>query len=191
MTRISRSFMFLVLAALVCCSAVSAAPYPTVSLLSFNPSTFEYLYQVQQDIDGVDGFGQFEVDSYLTTPGAWSASGPVSNLFGNEYWMNGDLTWSNPPDPFVGAAYNWYGGNVPPGAVLSEFFGGQPWIGTFSLIVPDSAPVPGMAITVMATNGYRAASYVDVPGLVPEPSGFLALSVMLLGAVPVLRRLRR
>jgi len=186
----SRFFRVVVLGAvlgLIACSGGYTAPYPTVQLLSYDPVTYTYEYEVRQDFDGVDGFGQFEVDAYTVQADPYSMSGPVSNINGNEAWWTTRTTWS-PPDPYV--AYVWYGGNVPPGFVLEQAYG-VPWIGVFTLTVPNTQPVPGMVIVTMATDGYKHAVNEDVPGAVPEPSGLAALGTMLAGAAAKLRRRKR
>lgn len=163
-------------------------PLPSVELVSYDPGTSTYLYRMTQALDGEYVLGEFEVDAYTSPSDPYTMSGPISNipwLDENAPWSHRDTTWDPAQEQ---AAYKWYGGLVPTGAYLESTFG-TPWIGDFTLMVPNTQPVSGNVI-VRSTDLLWEHTYgnIDVPGPVPEPSGLAALGTMLFGAATLLRR---
>ncbi len=171
---------------LLAASVTAYAAGPTVEYLGFDPATFTYTYEVTQGYDTEYGLGEFEVDAYTTAAEPYTMADPVENIsFGT--WQKAQVTW----DP-VWVGYKWISPGIPPGPVL-EYYSYPPWVGTFSLSVPDTDPVPGTLIVRPTEYGVDPYLYDStVPGhVIPEPTGLLSLAVTLGGLLPALRRLAR
>lgn len=160
---------------------------PSVSM-SFDLPTCTYTYTVIQPADAADTLGDFCVlgvtsmaDSYVMTNPATGGI-PVGDPPG---WWQNRQTWTNPDTGQSGVEYRWYHGGVKKAPHAS-----LPWTGIFKIQILGSQPVPGIVTTKGAYPGSNVYS-IDVPGFVPEPSGFAALGVMLLSVGPMILRFRK
>lgn len=174
-----RFVLLLALVFVIGCSVANAGP--SVSLLSFDSSTFTYIYRVIQGPAATSTLTDFNIDAYTKATDPYTMVSPQDNT----HFGTSRTTWNNPVTHEAGIEYQFFGGFVKPGTVLTT-----PWVGDFTLIVPNTHPVPGRAITY-GTDHILIAHDVSVPGPVPEPSSCIALGAMLAGMCPAILRLRR
>ena len=185
MSSTFRLVLLLVIVSLVGGSAY--AGIPSVSM-SFDPVTCTYTYTVIQPADASDTLTDFYVlgvtrmtDPYVMT-NPTSGGNPTGTPPG---WWNNRQTWTSPSTGQSGVEYRWDHGGVRKAPHSS-----LPWTGIFKLQILGTQPVPGLVTTMGASQLINSYS-IDVPGVVPEPSGFAALGVMLLGVGPMILRFRK
>lgn len=158
----SRLLVILALAAVLVmaiCSMASAQVFPTVTLSSFDQATGTYVYTVTCQSNSTYPLGYLQIDTQMTSTGSWTMSGPVANNV-NKNWPIKTIRWD--------------GVNLKDSAIWdptlrgTEIPANTAWTGVFTLVVPNSIPVPGFA----STRDGQAASFkvhsVMVPG--PKPS---------------------
>ncbi|MCC6484705.1 MAG: hypothetical protein IT209_07665 [Armatimonadetes bacterium] len=164
--------------AVAVCSVASAQNYPTVTLSSYNPVTFEYRYLVTQTSDATYPFGKFVIDTQAQT--SWSLSGPFVNLVDQDWFASYYARTASADSVYWLATSD-----------DQEVPDHQAWQGEFVLVAPNTSPVPGSVLTKDGVVGSNHVSQVDVPGpVVPEPASLLALGGAMLG-LPFMRPRRR
>jgi hypothetical protein len=186
MSKIYWLLLMLLIVGLVGGSAY--AGIPSVSM-SFDSVTCTYTYTVIQPADASDTLTDFCVlgvtewdDPYVMTNPV-DGGIPVGTPPG---WWQNRQTWTNPNTGQSGVEYRWYHGGVKKAPHAS-----LPWTGIFKLQILGTQPVPGLVTTMGASQLINSYS-IDVPGtIVPEPSGFAALGVMLLSVGPMILRFRK
>lgn len=162
------------LAALVVGSAASAAVYPLVTLDSFNAGTFTYMYKVDIPANSSYAFGYFQVDAQTTA--SWTLAGPiVSNV--DQNWASGPFNRAPGLDSLAWRAFG-----------PQEVPANTAWLGYFKIVAPNTAPVSGFVLTHDGISGSANTTSVDVPGVVPEPSGLLALATGMIGLLGLSRK---
>ena len=160
----------------------AAAPYPIVSLDSFDPDTFEYVYKVQCDADMLYDFGQLWIKGEMlsASPFEWTF-GVASPAPVNDWYTETD-TWA--PGKSV-AKWITLGETVPNGTA---------WTGYFPITVPNSEPVWSVGGAVTANGEPGSWNYTDVdvmaPAVIPEPGSLLSFGLLAGGLIPFLRRRR-
>ncbi len=182
-----KSYRFVLALVAVCLLGCSAAyaQNPTVQLLSFDPATSTYVYQVTQGLDAVDSLTEFTVLALTSASDPYTMTSPSTGGFIGG-WMTGRTSWINPDTGRSGIAYQWYNGYVKKGSGLAE-----PWVGEFAITIPGTQPVPGL-VNTMGGSQVIVSHAVSVPGpIVPEPGSIVALGGMLLGMGPLALRYRR
>lgn len=170
----------LTVTAIVMVIGAAALATPSVVLLSFNPTTFEYIYEVTLPTGGGDTLNQLTVNAYMIP--AQASINHMADVTGNPgnggNWAKGLASWSGT----TYKAYRWRSGSATAG-----------WVGQFKLTIPDSHLASGSNVVATSSMGGTTSFSLDVPqmNLTPEPSALAGMSLMLLGIAPVLKRLRR
>lgn len=182
MKTIQVGFVIGILVLMMAGSATAQYVFPTVTF-EFVPANFSYIYTVTMTPQDTFPLGYVEVDTLVQNGGLtpWTMLGPVANSV--------DLNWNKASFPWAPGcdAASWQ--------VLTpeqEIFPSD-WVGVFTLIVPNTQPVDGFALTMDGSEWSVNPFAIEVPGpgpIVPEPSGLLALSGLLGTAGMLFRRCR-
>ena len=180
MLKYYRTVLLLMAVCLIGCASAYASD-PSVTLLSFDPSTFTYVYRVVQGLTAADTLTDFKVDAFTQASDPYTMTAPADG----SHFHTARTTWSDPVTGGSGIEYQWYGGFVKPGRALTV-----PWVGDFTLQIQNTMPVPGFAYTYGGQHVVLRHA-VNVPGPVPEPSSILALGAMLAGICPAVLRYRK
>lgn len=152
-------FSFVLILAVVQCA--SADVFPTVTF-SFDQNTFTYTYTVTNPANSTYPFGYFQVDMLQPYTAVTSKSS-------SDGWDSGYRRWS------VDQLYHFAWWSAPPdGEVPAQ----TAWTGEFTLVVPNTRPVPGLVLTKDGVGGEQLLQ-LQVPGPVPEPSGIAVLGIAL------------
>ena len=169
-------------------AAFASLVFPTVTLVTYDPIEFVYVYRIECPTSMSYPFGYFQVDAQVPDDGEfspWQVSGPfipdyISGT--NLKWASGISTWQYDPD-YRDFAY-WRASRK------QEVMPGTAWTGDFVLIVPNTAPGPGFVLTKDGVEGSTNRFEYLVPcPMVPEPSGVLGLATgLMLGFGSLLRR---
>ena len=170
--------LLVVALAVICTGAVAEEFFPSVSLQSFNPTTFEYVYRVDTPSNLTYDFGQLWVKGEMKSeaPFEWTfgAAGPSPV----DAWITSIEPWATGKD-----AAKWI-------SDLNPVSANTAWSGTFSITVPNSQPGAGYAVTANGDPEAYKEHEVEVmaPAVIPEPSAILSLGLLAGGLIPLVRR---
>lgn len=162
--------------------------YPTCEFVSFDPDTYTYLYKVTCYENQTYPFGRLIVKANVANVmpyKPWDAPpAPFNCSPGPDVrnWSFSVSTWQWLPVRKDKATWTGSGDQVVPDHYA--------WVGYFALIVPNSYPSGGVAVTMDGGEGTSYQHTVEVPGPapIPEPSSMLALGGGLVGLLPIIRR---
>jgi len=164
--------------------------YPSCEFVSFDQNTYTYVYKVTCYDNQTYPFGRLIVKANvanITPYKPWSApSAPYNCSPGPEVrnWSFSVSTWQWMPVRKDKAIWTGSGEQVVPDHYA--------WVGYFALIVPNSYPSGGIAVTMDGGEGTQYQHTVEVPGPapIPEPTSLVALGGGLIGLLPMVRRRR-
>lgn len=168
---------------------------PTVTLITYDPNTWMYVYRVECPADMSFPFGYLQIDAqvpcdgiYMMDDGTWGQTGPWTPAYDppgtNQNWQQGVSTWEyTGGEPSKDFAY-WRSSR------RQEVMPGSAWVGDFVMFVPNTIPGPGWVLTKDGVVGSTHRFEYDVPcPMIPEPGSIVGLATgLLLGLGTLLRK---
>jgi len=170
-----------------CGTAFASLVFPTVTLVTYDPIEFTYVYRIECPANMSYPFGYFQVDAQVPEDGEfapWQVSGPfVPDTEGtNVNWASGISVWQYDPDERDFAYWR--------ASKKQEIMPGTAWSGDFVLVVPNTGPGPGFVLTKDGVLGSTNRLEYLVPSpMVPEPANIVGLATgLMLAFGSMLRR---
>ncbi len=172
--RIKNTILFAAIVCAVCSNPGATANYPVVVYNGFDVGTSTYTYTITSPADATYNFGYFLIDAETYT--SWTLVGPIVNNI-DQNWLSGSMFRTPTADSLYWRAV----GN-------QEILANTYWQGIFKVIAPGTAPVMGSVLTKDGIDESSNITSLQVPGPVPEPTGFITLCGVMLGLPYWLRR---